>query len=108
MDPAQGQGGGQLNEIEARPGWRFGRAPLKLKKAWQNTCTKGEEMAEVKTLEEKLAEVLGLARAAQGATEKVEAMREDDGMRSTLAGMRGEAEETECDGAADVRRARRR
>ncbi|HET7054703.1 MAG TPA: hypothetical protein VFI09_12400 [Solirubrobacterales bacterium] len=29
-------------------------------------------MAELTTLEEKLAEVLGLAQAAQGATEKVE------------------------------------
>jgi hypothetical protein len=36
-------------------------------------------MAELTTLEEKLAEVLGLAQAAQGATEKVESMVEDSG-----------------------------
>ena len=62
-------------------------------------------MAEVNTLEEKLAEVLGLAQAAQGATEKVEALLEDDGMRSTLARMREEAEDTErrCTELADAR-----
>jgi hypothetical protein len=48
-------------------------------------------MAELTTLEEKLAEVLGLAQAAQGATEKVE----DEGIVSTLRQMREEAEETE-------------
>lgn len=36
------------------------------------------KMAELTTLEEKLAEVLGLAQAAQGATEKVEGMVEDE------------------------------
>jgi hypothetical protein len=35
------------------------------------------------TLEEKLAEVLGLAQAAQGATEKVEDMIEDEGIVAT-------------------------
>lgn len=35
-------------------------------------------MADVNTLEEKLAEVLGLAQAAQGATEKVEGLLDDD------------------------------
>ena len=35
-------------------------------------------MAELTTLEEKLAEVLGLAMAAQDATEKVEGLVEDD------------------------------
>lgn len=52
-------------------------------------------MAELMTLEEKLAEVLGLAQAAQGATEKVEGMVEDEGIVSTLRQMREEAEETE-------------
>jgi hypothetical protein len=62
-------------------------------------------MAELTTLEEKLAEVLGLAQAAQGATEKVEAMTEDDGIASTLQKMREEAAETErrCTDVADAR-----
>lgn len=42
-------------------------------------------MAELTTLEEKLAEVLGLAQAAQGATEKVEGMVEDE---EIVAGLR--------------------
>lgn len=52
-------------------------------------------MAELNTLEEKLAEVLGLAQAAQAATEKVEALVEDEAVGSVLAQMREEAEETE-------------
>jgi hypothetical protein len=52
-------------------------------------------MAELTTLEEKLAEVLGLAQAAQGATEEVEGLVEDEDARGTLQRMRGEAEETE-------------
>ena len=52
-------------------------------------------MAELTTLEEKLAEVLGLARAAQGATEKDEGMVEDEEIVATLKQMRDEAEETE-------------
>jgi len=52
-------------------------------------------MAELTTLEEKLAEVLGLAQAAQGATEKVEGMVEDESIVGTLKQMREEAEETE-------------
>ncbi|MDX6590028.1 MAG: hypothetical protein QOI84_1302 [Solirubrobacterales bacterium] len=52
-------------------------------------------MAELNTLEEKLAEVLGLAQAAQAATEKVEALVEDEAVVSVLAQMREEAEETE-------------
>jgi hypothetical protein len=52
-------------------------------------------MADITTLEEKLAEVLGLAQAAQGATEKVEGMVEDEEIVDTLARMRQEAEETE-------------
>jgi hypothetical protein len=62
-------------------------------------------MAELTTLEEKLAEVLGLAQAAQGATEKVEALTEDDGIASTLQKMREEAAETErrCTDVADAR-----
>ncbi len=52
-------------------------------------------MAELTTLEEKLAEVLGLAQAAQKATEKVEGLVEDETIASSLRQMREEAEETE-------------
>jgi len=62
-------------------------------------------MAEVNTLEEKLAEVLGLAQAAQGATEKIEGMVDDEEIKERLREMRDEAEETErrCTDAADQR-----
>ncbi len=62
-------------------------------------------MAELTTLEEKLAEVLGLAQAAQGTTEKVEGLVEDEGVAETLKQMREEAEETErrCAELADNR-----
>jgi hypothetical protein len=62
-------------------------------------------VAELTTLEEKLAEVLGLAQAAQGATEKVEGMVDDDEIIATLKQMREEAEETErrCTELADRR-----
>ena len=62
-------------------------------------------MAEVNTLEEKLAEVLGLAMAAQGATQKVEGLVDDDEIVSALQRMREEAEETErrCTELADQR-----
>jgi len=52
-------------------------------------------MAELTTLEEKLAEVLGLAQAAQKATEKVEGLVEDGGIAGRLRQMREEAVETE-------------
>jgi hypothetical protein len=52
-------------------------------------------MAELTTLEEKLAEVLGLAQAAQKATEKVEGLVEDQGIAASLRQMREEAAETE-------------
>ncbi len=63
-------------------------------------------MAELTTLEEKLAEVLGLAQAAQRATEKVEGLVDDDEVVATLKQMRKEAEETErrCTELADGRR----
>ena len=62
-------------------------------------------MAEVNTLEEKLAEVLGLAQAAQGATEQVEGLVDDEDVRQRLQEMRAEAEETErrCVELADER-----
>jgi hypothetical protein len=51
-------------------------------------------MAELTTLEEKLAEVLGLAEAASKATEKVEGLVEDEDIAGKLQRMREEAEET--------------
>jgi hypothetical protein len=62
-------------------------------------------MAELTTLEEKLAEVLGLAQAAQGATQKVEDLTDDDEIAGRLQEMRSEAEETEkrCTELADDR-----
>src|SRR3954452_6618237 len=52
-------------------------------------------MADVNTLEEKLAEVLGLAQAAQTVTEHVEGLVDDDEIKDRLRQMREEAEETE-------------
>jgi hypothetical protein len=52
-------------------------------------------MAELTVMEEKLAEVLGLAMAAQGTTEKVEQLTEDEQLAEQLRGMREEAEQTE-------------
>ena len=52
-------------------------------------------MAELTNLETKTAEVIGLAQAAQGATEKVEKLVDDDGLKQTLQRMREEAIETE-------------
>jgi hypothetical protein len=52
-------------------------------------------MAELTVLEEKVAEVIGLAMAAQGATEKVESLTDDEELAQQLARMREEASETE-------------
>lgn len=52
-------------------------------------------MAELTELEEKLAEVYGLAQAAQGATDKVSQLVEDEEIASTLQRMHEEAAETE-------------
>jgi hypothetical protein len=62
-------------------------------------------MAELTTLEEKLAEVLGLAQAAQDATKKVEGLVDDEDVAGVLQRMREEAEETErrCTQLADER-----
>ena len=62
-------------------------------------------MAELTTLEEKLAEVTGLAGAAQKTTAKVESMLNDKSLIETLKRMREEAEETErrCTVLADQR-----
>jgi hypothetical protein len=52
-------------------------------------------MAELTHLETKIGEVLGLAMAAQGATQKIEKLVDDDELKQTLQQMRGEAAETE-------------
>ncbi|HKF15084.1 MAG TPA: hypothetical protein VKB13_07660 [Gaiellaceae bacterium] len=52
-------------------------------------------MAELTNLETKIAEVIGLAQAAQGATQKVEGLLEHDELKQTLQRMREEAIETE-------------
>jgi hypothetical protein len=60
-------------------------------------------MAELRNLDEKLAEVLGLAQAAQGATDKVAKLVEDDEPRKVLEQMGEEAAETarRCEAALD-------
>jgi hypothetical protein len=62
-------------------------------------------MAELTKLEDKLGEVLGLARAAQDATAKVVKLVEDDGVTEMLGRMREEAIETarRCEEAAGAR-----
>ena len=52
-------------------------------------------MAELTVLETKLAEVIGLAQAAQGTGEKVAGLLEDNDLKRELDQMRKEAEETE-------------
>ena len=52
-------------------------------------------MAELTVLEEKLAEVIGLAMAAQGATEKVKGLTDDEELAGQLELMRDEARKTE-------------
>ena len=52
-------------------------------------------MAELTVLEAKLAEVIGLAQAAQGTGEKVSGLLDDSDLKSELDRMRQEAEETE-------------
>jgi hypothetical protein len=52
-------------------------------------------MADLTTLEEKLAEVTGLAGAAQETTKKVESLLDGDSHAETMQKMRSEAEETE-------------
>ena len=52
-------------------------------------------MAELTVLEEKLAEVIGLAMAAQGATEEIGGLTEDGELAEKLERMNEEARETE-------------
>jgi hypothetical protein len=52
-------------------------------------------MAELTVMEEGLAEVIGLAMAAQAATEKVDGLTEDGDLSQTLRTMNEEARETE-------------
>ena len=51
-------------------------------------------MAELRNLDEKLGEVLGLAQAAKGATQKIGKLTEEDARRRLLDQMSEEAEET--------------
>lgn len=62
-------------------------------------------MAEITTLEEKLAEVTGLARAAKDLSEKVAGMVEDDEVSQKLERMKEEAAETDerCSAIIDQR-----
>jgi thioesterase domain-containing protein len=62
-------------------------------------------MADLTTLEEKLAEVTGLAGAAQETTKKVESLLDDESLSEALQQMRKEAEETEsrCVAVAEQR-----
>ena len=62
-------------------------------------------MAEITTLEEKLAEVTGLARAAKDLSEKVAGMVEDDEVSQKLEQMKEEAAETDerCTAIIDQR-----
>lgn len=62
-------------------------------------------MAEITTLEEKLAEVTGLARAAKDLSEKVAGMVEDDAVSQRLQKMSEEAAETDerCSAIIDRR-----
>jgi hypothetical protein len=62
-------------------------------------------MAEITTLEEKLAEVTGLARAAKDLSEKVAGMVEDDEVSQRLERMKDEAAETDerCSAIIDQR-----
>jgi len=52
-------------------------------------------MAELTNIESKVAEVLGLAQAAQGATEKVAGLTMDEELKQQLERMKQEAAETE-------------
>jgi hypothetical protein len=52
-------------------------------------------VAELTNLDTKIAEVIGLAQAAQGASEKIEKLVEDSELKQTLQRMRAEAIETE-------------
>lgn len=57
-------------------------------------------MAELTNLEEKLAEVIGLAQAAKAATEKIIKLDEADSVKDVLERMNEEATETEQRGTA--------
>jgi hypothetical protein len=55
-------------------------------------------MAELTNLETKLGEVIGLAMAAQAATERVEKLTDDKQLKKALQTMRKEAQKAEKDG----------
>src|SRR6476620_1977165 len=66
-------------------------------------------MAELTKLEDKLGEVLGLAKAGREATAKVAKMLDDDSVAATLRRMSDEAAETaqRCEQVAGARRGRK-
>ena len=66
-------------------------------------------MAELTVLDDKLGEVMGLAMAAKGATQKIAKLVDDDELVEALARMREEAEETEvrCEELAATRDGRK-
>lgn len=66
-------------------------------------------MAEISTVEEKLAEVTGLAQAAQGVIDKVSPLIDDDRLATALNEMKGEAEQTEerCSAVIEKREGRK-
>jgi len=66
-------------------------------------------MADLTTLEEKLAEVTGLAGAAQEATSKAEGLLDGGSLAATLRKMREESEETEsrCIAVAEERQGKK-
>ena len=66
-------------------------------------------MADLTPLDEKLAEVLGLAQAAQRTTQKIIKLTEDDQLRSELEQMKEEAAQTEerCHAIASEREGRK-
>lgn len=66
-------------------------------------------MAELTTLEEQLAELIGLAHAARETIEEVESLVDDENAASSLRQMHEEAEETErlCIELADGRNGKR-
>jgi hypothetical protein len=61
-------------------------------------------MAELTVLEDKLGEVIGLAMAAQGATDKVGGLNEDEQLARQLEKMHEEARETEERGTSFAER----
>jgi hypothetical protein len=93
--PSSSSGDVSTHRGADQPGYRAGGAGTDA--ALRNPTEGGTTMADLTTLEEKLAEVTGLAAAAQDATKKVEGLLNggDSELTQELRKMREEAEETE-------------